>query len=33
MGADILVDCKQENPVDAIMRIIDGRGVDVAITP
>lgn len=31
MGADIVVDFKKENPVDAIMRLTDGRGVDVAI--
>jgi threonine dehydrogenase-like Zn-dependent dehydrogenase len=31
MGADIVVDFKKENPVDAIMRITDGRGVDVSI--
>jgi alcohol dehydrogenase len=31
MGADFVVDFKKENPVDAIMRLTDGRGVDVAI--
>jgi len=31
MGADIVVDFKKENPVDAIMRLTDGRGVDVSI--
>ncbi|MET2831530.1 NAD(P)-dependent alcohol dehydrogenase [Mesorhizobium shangrilense] len=31
MGADIVVDFKKENPVDAIMKLTDGRGVDVAI--
>jgi alcohol dehydrogenase len=31
MGADIVVDFKKENPVDAIMRLTEGRGVDVAI--
>ncbi len=31
MGADYVVDFKKENPVDAIMRLTDGRGVDVAI--
>lgn len=31
VGADIVVDFKKENPVDAIMRLTDGRGVDVAI--
>jgi len=31
MGADVVVDFKKENPVDAIMRLTDGRGVDVAI--
>jgi len=31
MGADIVVDFKKENPVEAIMRLTDGRGVDVAI--
>ncbi|PWL18157.1 alcohol dehydrogenase [Falsochrobactrum shanghaiense] len=31
MGADVVVDFKQEDPVEAIMRITDGRGVDVAI--
>jgi alcohol dehydrogenase len=31
MGADIVVDFKAENPVEAIMRLTDGRGVDVAI--
>lgn len=31
MGADVVVDFKKENPVEAIMRLTDGRGVDVAI--
>lgn len=31
MGADHVIDFTQEDPVDAIMRITDGRGVDVAI--
>ena len=31
LGADVVVDFKAEDPVDAIMRITDGRGVDVAI--
>jgi len=31
MGADIVVDFKKENPVETIMRLTDGRGVDVAI--
>ncbi|MFC2252312.1 NAD(P)-dependent alcohol dehydrogenase [Labrys portucalensis] len=31
LGADIVVDFKQEDPVEAIMRLTDGRGVDVAI--
>ena len=31
MGADHVVDFKAENPVEAIMRLTDGRGVDVAI--
>ena len=31
MGADVVVDFKKENPVDAIMRLTEGRGVDVAI--
>jgi len=31
MGADHVIDFKAENPVDAIMRLTDGRGVDVAI--
>jgi alcohol dehydrogenase len=31
MGADITVDFKAGDPVDQIMRITDGRGVDVAI--
>lgn len=31
MGADAIVDFKVENPVEAIMRLTDGRGVDVAI--
>ena len=31
MGADIVIDFQQVDPVDEIMRITDGRGVDVAI--
>ncbi|TLU72207.1 NAD(P)-dependent alcohol dehydrogenase [Lichenicoccus roseus] len=31
MGADEVVDFRHENPVEAIMRLTDGRGVDVAI--
>ena len=31
MGADDVVDFKAEDPVEAIMRLTDGRGVDVAI--
>ncbi|WP_020087840.1 NAD(P)-dependent alcohol dehydrogenase [Hyphomicrobium zavarzinii] len=31
MGADIVIDFKKENPVDAILRHTDGRGVDVSI--
>jgi alcohol dehydrogenase len=31
MGADDIVDFKKEDPVEAIMRLTDGRGVDVAI--
>ncbi|AYO81061.1 NAD(P)-dependent alcohol dehydrogenase [Methylobacterium brachiatum] len=31
MGADAVVDFKAEDPVAAIMRLTDGRGVDVAI--
>jgi threonine dehydrogenase-like Zn-dependent dehydrogenase len=31
LGADHAVDFKKENPVEAILRITDGRGVDVAI--
>ncbi len=31
MGADISVDFKAGDPVDEIMRITEGRGVDVAI--
>src|SRR6195952_1030468 len=31
MGADVVVDFRKENPVEAIMRLTDGRGVDVAI--
>lgn len=31
MGADEIVDFSKEDPVDAILRITDGRGVDVAI--
>lgn len=31
MGADHVIDFRKENPVDAIMKLTDGRGVDVAI--
>lgn len=31
MGADVVVDFRNEDPVEAIRRITDGRGVDVAI--
>jgi alcohol dehydrogenase len=31
LGADFIVDFKKVNPVEEIMRITDGRGVDVAI--
>jgi threonine dehydrogenase-like Zn-dependent dehydrogenase len=31
LGADHVVDFRAEDPVDAIMRLTDGRGVDVAI--
>jgi threonine dehydrogenase-like Zn-dependent dehydrogenase len=31
MGADIVVDSSREDPVEAIMRLTNGRGVDVAI--
>jgi alcohol dehydrogenase len=31
MGADHVVDFRKEDPVEAIMRLTDGRGVDVAI--
>lgn len=31
MGADEVVDFRAEDPVEAIMRLTDGRGVDVAI--
>ena len=31
MGADLVVDFRTQNPVDAIMELTDGRGVDVAI--
>jgi threonine dehydrogenase-like Zn-dependent dehydrogenase len=31
MGADHAVDFKKESPVEAILRLTDGRGVDVAI--
>ena len=31
LGADIVVDFRKEDPVEAIMRHTDGRGVDVAI--
>jgi alcohol dehydrogenase len=31
LGADPVVDFRAEDPVDAIMRLTDGRGVDVAI--
>jgi threonine dehydrogenase-like Zn-dependent dehydrogenase len=31
MGADIVIDFTKENPVSEILRLTDGRGVDVAI--
>ena len=31
MGADVVVDSSREDPVEAIMRLTHGRGVDVAI--
>lgn len=31
LGANHVIDFKAENPVDAILRLTDGRGVDVAI--
>jgi hypothetical protein len=31
VGADHTIDFRAEDPVDAIMRLTDGRGVDVAI--
>jgi alcohol dehydrogenase len=31
MGADEVIDFKKDDPVEAIMRLTDGRGVDVAI--
>jgi len=31
MGADVVVDSSREDPVEAIMRFTNGRGVDVAI--
>ena len=31
LGADHIVDFRKEDPVDAIMRLTEGRGVDVAI--
>ena len=31
MGADIVVDFRNQDPVEAIRRITNGRGVDVAI--
>ncbi len=31
MGADLVIDFREQNPVDAIMDLTDGRGVDVAI--
>ncbi len=31
MGADLVVDFKTQNPVEAIMALTDGRGVDAAI--
>jgi alcohol dehydrogenase len=31
LGADHVIDFRAEDPVDAIMRLTDGRGVDVAI--
>ena len=31
MGADVVIDSSREDPVEAIMRLTNGRGVDVAI--
>ncbi|MBS7405046.1 MAG: zinc-binding dehydrogenase, partial [Oxalobacter sp.] len=31
MGADITINLREKNPVDEIMKITDGKGVDVAI--
>jgi len=31
LGADHVVDCSRDDPVEAVRRITDGRGVDVAI--
>lgn len=31
LGADHIVDFRKEDPVEAIMRLTNGRGVDVAI--
>jgi threonine dehydrogenase-like Zn-dependent dehydrogenase len=31
MGADVVVDSSREDPVEAILRLTNGRGVDVAI--
>ena len=31
LGADHVVDFKARNPVEEVMRLTDGRGVDVAI--
>ncbi len=31
LGADHIVDFRKENPVEAILRLTGGRGVDVAI--
>jgi threonine dehydrogenase-like Zn-dependent dehydrogenase len=31
MGADVVIDASREDPVEAILRLTGGRGVDVAI--
>ena len=31
VGADVVIDFRKADPVDEIMRLTDGRGVDVAI--
>ncbi len=31
MGADLVIDSSAKDPIDEIMRLTDGRGVDVAI--